>query len=667
MGRCRRIGRHGLGDRRGVTPRAAALAGRDDVRLLIVFASARARPPRAARRDRARRRAARRLLDRRRDRHGRPGRPRRRRARARRRRASRSAPRSRRDVSTRLREAGAEVARLPGHARRRARTETLLLLTDGLAGDQQEIVRGAYDVAGAAIPLVGGCAGDDLAMEATFQLHGDQVLRDAVVAVALGSDAPLGIGVQHGWRRVGEPGARHQQRRQPRAHARRPPGARRLPRAPRRARGRPHRPRRVHALRAQPTRSGSAAAAARTTCASSARPTSRTARSACIAEVPQGAIAWFMEGDAESVLDGHRRRLRRSRSTRSTARAAARRARLRLHRPPRRARRRGHQRRGRADRRRRAAARRVAGFYTYGEIARTARHQRLPQPDARRVWRSHELRPVQLGRAATHRVPDAAGDLRGRVDGALRAGHGARGGGLRRRAGHRRARRRRGGEHRLRRAGADAGPSSGRAGEGVLCAPLDDGALAVAARRRAVQRSRRPRCCAGWRGRSRRPSARSSSCTRCALARRCSSGSRRSSARSSQRTDLDALLQAIVEGARELSATRSDRCGCSTSNDAARWRLVPPRAWTHELRAGDSTRPIDGPLPDRAAGDRRGPGAPGPARRDGDRGGHDRAGVRATARRAASLTRRLAPDPAAATAPTSARRWSRSPSTRASR
>lgn len=107
-------------------------------------------------------------------------------------------------ASTRLREAGAEVARCLETLEPRPH-RTLLLLSDGLAGDQQAIVRGAYDVAGAAIPLVGGCAGDDLAMRATFQLHGEQVLQDAVVGVALGSDAPLGIGVQHGWRRVGEP------------------------------------------------------------------------------------------------------------------------------------------------------------------------------------------------------------------------------------------------------------------------------------------------------------------------------------------------------------------------------------------------------------------------------------------------------------------------------
>lgn len=80
----------------------------------------------------------------------------------------------------------------------------LLMLTDGLAGDQQEIVRGAYSVAGAGVPLVGGCAGDDLKMAATHQFHDGRVLQDAVVAAAIGSDAPLGIGVCHGWRSVGE-------------------------------------------------------------------------------------------------------------------------------------------------------------------------------------------------------------------------------------------------------------------------------------------------------------------------------------------------------------------------------------------------------------------------------------------------------------------------------
>jgi hypothetical protein len=108
------------------------------------------------------------------------------------------------EASQNLREAGATAAGcMP--ARDDLPYKVLLLLTDGLAGDQREIVRGAYEVLGAAVPLVGGCAGDDLKMRTTFQLHGSGVLTDAVVAAGIASDAPLGIGVRHGWRRVGEP------------------------------------------------------------------------------------------------------------------------------------------------------------------------------------------------------------------------------------------------------------------------------------------------------------------------------------------------------------------------------------------------------------------------------------------------------------------------------
>jgi hypothetical protein len=108
------------------------------------------------------------------------------------------------DASRDPREAGARVARcVPDRAD--LPHKVLLLLSDGLAGDQQELVRGAYGVLGAGVPLVGGCAGDDLKMTRTFQLHGDRVLTDSVVAAGIASDAPLGIGVRHGWRRVGEP------------------------------------------------------------------------------------------------------------------------------------------------------------------------------------------------------------------------------------------------------------------------------------------------------------------------------------------------------------------------------------------------------------------------------------------------------------------------------
>jgi hypothetical protein len=82
--------------------------------------------------------------------------------------------------------------------------KAMMLLSDGLSGNPHEIVRGAYSVIGAAIPLVGGMAGDP-AFQQTKQLYGEEVLTCTVIGVAIGSDAPLGIGVAHGWQRVEPP------------------------------------------------------------------------------------------------------------------------------------------------------------------------------------------------------------------------------------------------------------------------------------------------------------------------------------------------------------------------------------------------------------------------------------------------------------------------------
>lgn len=178
----------------------------------------------------------------------------------------------------------------------------LMLLSDGLAGDQHEVVRGAYAVVGAAVPLVGGCAGDDLRMRRTRQLFGGRVCTDAVVGAAIVSDAPIGIGVRHGWRRVGEP---------------------MLVTA--------STANRVHLLDDEPAldvyldrlrapESARHDADAFTRFALT-HPLGLSRRSreevrfvngadletrslSCIAEVPQGGLAWLMEGDRTSVLQG---------------------------------------------------------------------------------------------------------------------------------------------------------------------------------------------------------------------------------------------------------------------------------------------------------------------------------------------------------------------------
>jgi hypothetical protein len=97
----------------------------------------------------------------------------------------------------------AETAR--GRAGERHPHSALLVLSDGLAGDQREVVRGAYEVTGSVIPLVGGTAGDDLRFERTHQFGPQGVTTNGLVAVWINSPRPLGVGVGHGWRRIGRP------------------------------------------------------------------------------------------------------------------------------------------------------------------------------------------------------------------------------------------------------------------------------------------------------------------------------------------------------------------------------------------------------------------------------------------------------------------------------
>lgn len=81
----------------------------------------------------------------------------------------------------------------------------VVMLIDALAGDQQEMIRGAYGVLGAGVPLIGGGAGDNMRMVSTHQFFGERLLTNAVVAAVISSDSPFGIGIRHGWRACSEP------------------------------------------------------------------------------------------------------------------------------------------------------------------------------------------------------------------------------------------------------------------------------------------------------------------------------------------------------------------------------------------------------------------------------------------------------------------------------
>lgn len=109
----------------------------------------------------------------------------------------------------RQRAAGREVAACVGQLGQRWPHRVLVMLSDGLVGSQGDVMRGAYAALGATVPVVGGCAADSQRRERTYQFVGDdngvRVLSGSVVAAAIGSDAPMGIGCSHGWHKYGEP------------------------------------------------------------------------------------------------------------------------------------------------------------------------------------------------------------------------------------------------------------------------------------------------------------------------------------------------------------------------------------------------------------------------------------------------------------------------------
>jgi hypothetical protein len=73
-------------------------------------------------------------------------------------------------------------------------SRTLLMFVDTRSGDQAEVIAGAYAAAGPGVPLAGGAAGG----RDPFQIAEGKTLTDSVVAVALASPRPIGVGVAHG-------------------------------------------------------------------------------------------------------------------------------------------------------------------------------------------------------------------------------------------------------------------------------------------------------------------------------------------------------------------------------------------------------------------------------------------------------------------------------------
>lgn len=74
-----------------------------------------------------------------------------------------------------------------------------LVMTDALAGHADAVVEELTVATGGNYRFFGGGAGDDGRFQETHVFAGTEALNDAIVALEILSDQPVGVGVSHGW------------------------------------------------------------------------------------------------------------------------------------------------------------------------------------------------------------------------------------------------------------------------------------------------------------------------------------------------------------------------------------------------------------------------------------------------------------------------------------
>ena len=79
------------------------------------------------------------------------------------------------------------------------RYRTAIILVDALAGHAEEIMDEMTQATGGMYRFAGGGAGDDGKFSKTHVFHGVEAHSDAMVALEILSNKPIGIGSKHGW------------------------------------------------------------------------------------------------------------------------------------------------------------------------------------------------------------------------------------------------------------------------------------------------------------------------------------------------------------------------------------------------------------------------------------------------------------------------------------
>lgn len=99
----------------------------------------------------------------------------------------------------------AAVSSFQGSETRDYQHRSALILTDALAGYTEDLIGQLILATGGSYQFFGGGAGDDGHFRQTHVFYGSEAVSDAVVALEILSNKPLGVGICHGWQPAGPP------------------------------------------------------------------------------------------------------------------------------------------------------------------------------------------------------------------------------------------------------------------------------------------------------------------------------------------------------------------------------------------------------------------------------------------------------------------------------
>ncbi len=104
------------------------------------------------------------------------------------------------------RDAMAACQEAVAQARTKSAQDPVLCITmpDGLTFNAADAVRGLKEALGEQVIVLGGTAGDQMEMKATYQFCGDQVHQDAVPVLLFSGPLVCSAGVASGWKPLGE-------------------------------------------------------------------------------------------------------------------------------------------------------------------------------------------------------------------------------------------------------------------------------------------------------------------------------------------------------------------------------------------------------------------------------------------------------------------------------